>query len=193
MKALEEASYIWSTPFEEGKDLYRIFRGTFDWNRRKSPRVTLEIAADSTFKACVNGHRCPISQTADFPECRTSSSLDITNWLVPGKNVIAVEVHYLGEPFLTYQPGVPFLRAAIHDGNTLLVKTDASWKCAESMAYRSALACKVTSQLGFVFSYDARNAQMWEDPAFDDSAWHSAAVYTDTANWKEMTERKVIV
>lgn len=191
MKALEEASYIWSTPFEEGKDLYRIFRGTFDWNRRKSPRVTLEIAADSTFKACVNGHRCPISQTADFPECRTSSSLDITNWLVPGKNVIAVEVHYLGEPFLTYQPGVPFLRAAIHDGNTLLVKTDASWKCAESMAYRSALACKVTSQLGFVFSYDARNAQMWEDPAFDDSAWHSAAVYTDTANWKEMTERKV--
>ena len=108
--ALEQASYIWTAPFEKGMDFYRIFRKVFSWRPEGEERVMLEIAADSTFAAFVNGRRCPISQVADFPEDRTFSTFDVTAFLVPGENVIAVEVHYIGDGFLTYQPGTPFLR-----------------------------------------------------------------------------------
>ncbi len=190
MKALNQASCIWIRPSEKGKDLYGIFRKEFQWTAEKNSRVFLEIAADSTFAAYVNGHRCPVSQTADFPTHRTASILEITGLLMPGKNVIAVEVHYIGEDFLTCQRGMPFLKAAIRDGEHLLEKTDASWKCAESAEYRPGLACKVTSQLGFVFEYDARNASPWKELSFDDSSWRPAAVCRNAPEGT-MTERKV--
>ena len=72
--ALEQASYIWTAPFEKGMDFYRIFRKVFSWRPEGEERVMLEIAADSTFAAFVNGRRCPISQVADFPEDRTFST-----------------------------------------------------------------------------------------------------------------------
>lgn len=175
--ALEQASYIWTAPFEKGMDFYRIFRKVFSWRPEGEERVMLEIAADSTFAAFVNGRRCPISQVADFPEDRTFLTFDVTAFLVPGENVIAVEVHYIGDGFLTYQPGTPFLKAVIYEGEKLLAKTDGSWKCSASQEFVSGLCCKVTSQLGFTFAYDARRALPWKELSFDDSGWNNAGIY----------------
>lgn len=189
--ALEQASYIWTAPFEKGMDFYRIFRKVFSWRPEGEERVMLEIAADSTFAAFVNGRRCPISQVADFPEDRTFSTFDVTAFLVPGENVIAVEVHYIGDGFLTYQPGTPFLKAVIYEGEKLLAKTDGSWKCSASQEFVSGLCCKVTSQLGFTFAYDARRALPWKELSFDDSGWNNAGIYEGCVPWKKMSPRTV--
>ena len=55
---LNQACYIWTTPFESGTDLYRRFRKKLYWNPKSSTTVTLRIAADSTCAVDLNGRRC---------------------------------------------------------------------------------------------------------------------------------------
>ena len=187
---LNQACYIWTTPFESGTDLYRRFRKKFYWNPKSSTTVTLCIAADSTCAVALNGRRCPVSQTADFPLNRRYSEFDITDFLHHGENVITVEVHFLGEEFLTYAPGVPFLKAALIEGQDIILKTDSSWKCSANTPFTSGLNCQETPQLGYVFEYDARREIPWKEISFDDSSWENAVEYPSLP-WETMKRRNI--
>ena len=178
------AAFIWRSAGPELPDQYLIFRKKFSIPAGNPEELQLDIAADSTYEIRVNGKRCPGSQLADMPGDRTFSSYDISSLVRPGKNVIAVEVHYLGKDFLTYRPGPAFLCAALHIGDRLIAATDSSWKCAYSQEMRSGLHCQLTSQLGFVFCRDERLKQPWDEPDFDDSAWKNAAVLENISEWK---------
>ena len=178
------AAYIWNPATQTGKDSYWDFRKTFLWNGTGS--AELQIAADSTYCVWINGVRCPIAQVADMPGDWTYSVYDITRLLRPGKNLIAVEVHFIGEAFLTYRPGTPFLRAAVIGGaGGVIVATDDTWRTRESIVYQSGLCTKVSGQLGYVFSYDARKDDGWKNGAdYDDSVWQNAVIVPGTADWK---------
>ncbi len=187
---MKQADCIWTKTFEEGIDLYRIFRKEFLYTSSAAPAV-LEAAADSTFTVWINGRRCPMSNLMDMPQTPVISALDVTEFLVPGANTIAVEVHYIGANFLTYRKGTPFLRCELTAGDDVPVKTDSSWKCAESPEYLSGLCCQVSSQLGYVYQFDARQSTAWKETGFDDSAWQNVQVYQGELPWKEMNLRKV--
>ncbi len=189
MKYPGQALYIWTASFDAGSDNYRLFRKEFELKDKSA--AILEIAADTTFTVYINGKRCPVSQLADFPAEPTFSAFDATDFLVSGKNVIAVEVHYVGADFLTCQTGTPFLRCLLYSAEGVIVKSDESWKCADSAAYSSGMRCKVTNQLGFVFQYDAGKAVPYQSPGFDDSSWRNARAYTGGLPWKQMTLRKI--
>ncbi len=157
------------------KDSYHRFRRSFVWDGKKD--VAVRIAADSTFVLYVNGKRCPVSQTADFPEDRTYSEYNITSLLFPGKNILAVEVHYIGENFLTYRTGQAFLYCSISGE-----KADASgWKTAPAVPWKNGLCQKVSGQLGYTFCYDARLEDNWLCQDYDDSAWDDAV--SASYNW----------
>ncbi len=134
-------------------DSYYRFEKSFDVTDVKD--AVLEISADSTFELFVNGKSVPIQQLADFPDCRTFSQINITEYLQVGSNLICCGVHYIGDAFLTYQPGVPYLQLIVYQNNAVLVKTDLDWKCAVDNAYTQSLQCKLTRQLGFVYEYNA--------------------------------------
>ena len=134
-------------------DSYYVFEKRFTVNIIDDP--VLEIAADSTFELFINGKLVPIQQLADFPDSRTFSQINIAEYLQCGSNIIRCNVHYIGDAFLTYQPGVPFLQLIAYQGNEVLVKTDLSWRCAPDSAYTQNLQCKLTRQLGFVYEYNA--------------------------------------
>ncbi len=176
MNDFKAASWIWTNLTDSGKDLYRLFRKEFMWVQDCSP-VLIKISANSTYALFVNGRRCQIQQLADYPDSITFSSSDITQYLHPGKNLIAVEIHYIGTNFSTIQAGTPFLRAVISAESSVYEKTDTSWRWADSRAYHSGLSCKVTEQLGYVFCYDAQREIAWIDPEFDDSGWRNAFEY----------------
>ena len=148
---IEKALPVWGGDISA--DSYRIFRHDFNWNG--TGEVSLEISADSTFEIAVNGHTLPIQQLADYPDERTFSTADITALLRPGGNRIAVLVHHIGDDFLTYQRGIPYLQAVIYTGKKLLSATGPDWQFSSETPYRSGSCCKLTVQLGFVFEYDA--------------------------------------
>ena len=163
---------VWCSCESEKSDQYRIFRKKF--TLKSAGKYFLDIAADSTYVVYINGQVVPCQQTADFPKDISGSRVEISDFVCAGENVIAVEVHYTGERFLTYRPGQAFLWVEIHDAVKTLLSTDESWKWAESTDYQSGLNCKLTTQLGFVFCKDARKSIDFTALDFDDSAWQSA-------------------
>lgn len=189
MKLFSQAVPIWSTSQNEASDQYRIFRKKFiiDSDTRQ---VFLDIAANTTFCATINGIRLPIQQLADFPGDISVSRHDITSLLTPGENIFSCEVHFVGADFFTCFAGNAFLCAEIHDNKQVFTATDNSWKWCVSPDMQSGLNCRVSPQLGWVFCKDARKSIAWEQISFDDSAW-SHAVYVDNwKNWK-MSLRRV--
>ncbi len=180
---IHRANWIWSSTEEQGKDLYHVFRRSFTVDGNAP--VMLQISADSTYAVCINGVRVPVTQFSDFPHSRTYCGADISALVKSGENTVTVEVHYWGESFSTYLAGRPYLKAVIFSGENILAATDGSWKTVPSPAYRAGLECKVTSQLGFAFEYNADT----ELPP--ESEWKNAAVYTDESFWHELAERPI--
>ncbi len=183
MQLFTQAVPVWSCAAGEISDQYRLFRKKFTVPA-KAGRIRLDIAADSTFMVMVNGSRLPIQQLADFPGDRTVSRWDITPLVKTGENIISVEVHYIGERFLTYRAGEAFLCAEISSDKMVLAATDESWKWMISPDMQSGLNCKLTSQLGFVFAQDARRSIPYEKADFDDSAWAAAVKVAGAETWK---------
>ena len=138
---------------EVSPDCYCVFFKEFETERTDGAEV--EIAADSTFELFINDRPVPIQQLADFPDHRTWSHAEISEWLRPGRNTIRCGVHFIGENFLTYQQGTPYLQMVVRRGDSLLAKTDESWRCAFDNAYKQGMRCRVSNQLGFVFEYRA--------------------------------------
>ena len=174
---------VWCSNESEKSDRYRIFRKKF--TLKSDGRYFMDIAADSTYVVYINGKVVPCQQRADFPGDISGSRVEITGLVSAGENIIAVEVHYNGERFLTYRPGQPFLWLELHDGVETLLATDESWKWADSPDYQSDLNCKLTSQLGFVFCRDARKSTGFAALEFDDSAWKNAVKVAGSENWKK--------
>lgn len=180
----KNASFIWRPVGSEAPDQYLIFRKKFILPAGLPDEILLDIAVDSTYEIRINGKRCPGSQLADMPYDRTFSVYNISGFLHPGENLIAVEVHYLGENFLTYRTGPAFLCAAIHAGDRLIAASDSSWKWTFSPEYQSGLCCRMTAQLGYVFCRDERRKVSWDEVDFDDSSWQNAVMLEDVSNWK---------
>ncbi len=174
----QKVKWIWSDINDRSKDCYKLFRASFTLD--KVPEGTsIEIAVDSTFALYVNGKRIPCGQFSDYPEARTYSTIDISEYLSTGKNTVAVSVHYLGDKFHVYIPGVPALRAAVFAGEKLLAFTSKTWKCAPDPALLSGSERKLTFQAGYIFEYNAQYENCWQIPDFDDSNWSFAEEYVD--------------
>ena len=180
----EHSAAIWRSRGEERPDRYVIFRKKFELPPDFSRPVRCDIAADSSFELRINGVRVPAAQAADFPEDRSCSSLDVSALVRPGANVIAVEVHYLGDDFLTRRRGTAFLRAAVYDEKRVYAATGSDWKWSFSPDMISGAECKLTKQLGYVFCCDARRTLPWGDADLDDSAWKNAVVLEHAEKWR---------
>ncbi len=178
MTFISEAKCIWQCTGETGADRYISFFKDFSYTG--SDEVTLTIAADSTYVVRINGTRCPISQLADRPGDYTFSTCDVTQWLRQGTNRIAVEVHFIGADFLTIFRGIPFLRAALCAGETILAATDETWSCRESREMISGRNERVSNQLGFTFVCDGRVSPDWITSGGED--WQKAV---EVPGWKQ--------
>ena len=108
-----ESAAIWRSRGEERPDQYLVFRKKFELPADYSTPVRCDIAADSSFELRINGGRVPAAQVADFPEDRSYSSLEVSDFVRSGVNAIAVEVHYMGDDFPTRRRGAAFLRVRV--------------------------------------------------------------------------------
>ena len=173
-----QVRWIWDASKCGKPDSYKAFRKSFVLDE-KPGIAAVQIAADSTFALYVNGVRVPGGQFSDYPADRSYSTLDISEYLQKGVNVIAVSVHYLGTKFHVYLPGIASLRAVVFSGREILCATDETWKCADEPGFLSFSERKMTNQAGFIFEYDARKELPWKELSFDDSCWENAGCYTD--------------
>ncbi len=160
-------------------------RKTIELKQRPS-RATAYVNPFGYYELYINGTKIDnhvlAPAVSDYSKRTYYVTHDITRYLVPGKNCLAL---WLGRGwYVRGHPGVihdgPLARAqfdlAMAGGNVIKVATDATWKVKASPITPLGRGTAFGDYGGE--RYDARlELDGWNSPALDDSAWAQAAVF----------------
>ena len=168
----ENAQWIWVEKNVDKVHQYACFRRDFELKTPASGKLL--VAANWDYIAYLNGKEIGRGQFPDYPEHKTYTEIDLGN-LRAGTNVLAFLVYNSGEDFFATLKAPAGLLAQLSFADNQIV-TDSSWKCHLHHAFYSGIMPKVTGQLGFTTSYDARQEEDWTALDYDDSQWGFAVV-----------------
>ena len=147
---LARASWIWYPEGDAASAVpvaKRHFRKAFALAAgREVKSAVCAVTADNWFKLYVNGR--PVRDGDDHREAMV---VDVTEQLVGGQNVLAIEAENQG-PAANPAGVLAVLKITFTNGETLVVASDASWQC---------------SQAG---------PTGWQEVDFDDAGWSQARV-----------------
>jgi len=149
--AFRGCDWIW---FPEGNPAVGVPAGTRYFRHKlvipagRTIRVaTVFVLADNRFILSVNG-----SKVVDGVGLPLATEMDITRWLVPGTNVLAVQVTNDPQPPINPAGLLAEFRVEFADGEPIVVKSGANWLVAKEADDR------------------------WRSLDFDDQAWVAAQV-----------------
>ena len=185
------AKWIWpeSSSVEE-LDLRTHYRRKF---RLESVPETAEIliTADSKYKLWVNGKFVHLGPARGFQSHWPFDRIDITPWLRPGTNTIAVLGYQFGVSCYSYRyaEASGFLLAG-KIGNIDL-STGKSWKTRFAPGYSRAVA-KGSRQYGFQEYFDCRESDGWTEPDYCDDGWETGKeTLPGVMPWHSFEERGI--
>ncbi|MEO7719263.1 MAG: family 78 glycoside hydrolase catalytic domain [Capsulimonas sp.] len=164
-----DGDWVWSDEATPKRNAFVRFRRMFDYT---SGAATLHLTADARYVLYVNGVWIGQGPVRAWPGHWRYDSYDLTPYLHPGKNVIAVRVLHYGDGTFQYIIAPPGLLAQLEmDGQTIV--SDANWKASPDAAFVAATP-RIGIQQGFEEQYDARLSDDWTVASFDDTPWRSA-------------------
>ncbi|OGD21649.1 MAG: hypothetical protein A2W03_17065 [Candidatus Aminicenantes bacterium RBG_16_63_16] len=183
------ASWIWvpeSAGFDR-RNSYAYFRKAFS----AAGDLSVNVAADNTYELYLDGkfidRGTAPADTAykTFDTYRTSVS--------PGRHVIALLVHHIGQVCATAMRSRPGLLVEVTGEGGPPVLSDASWKTLPASGYQQYLPAMM-SHFGFYEVVDYEKApQDWQSPDYDDSAWLEAEVIgrAGSTDWPRLIPRDI--
>ncbi|MFA6930674.1 MAG: family 78 glycoside hydrolase catalytic domain [Lentisphaeria bacterium] len=140
-------------------------------------RTEIFITADDYYKLYVNGVFVNQGPTASYSFHYWYNRIDISAFLQPGCNIIAVHTYYQGLINRVWVSGDSqhgLLLDVVADGQTV-VCSDESFRQHEHTGFLS--AGKAGYETQFLERYDAKAPEVgFEQPEFDDSAWKPARI-----------------
>ena len=151
-----------------------LFRKRFKCKSCK--KAVVVISADDYYKLYLNGEFVTQGPAPGYPFHYYLNEIDVTNFLCPGENIIAVHTFYQGLINRVWISGD--LRQGLFfelkiDGQTA-VSSDQTWKCALHEGYLS--HGKIGYDTAFAETIDARAPQTgFEQIHYDDTSWLPAA------------------
>jgi hypothetical protein len=132
----------------------------------------LRITADDYYKLYINGQFVGQGPAQGYAHHFYYNSYDVSGYLQPGENVIAVHVYYHGLICRSYSSGDnrQGLIAELWGDGRLLAATDESWRYNQAEEYGKAEIIGYNTQ--FLENVDLRRrVKGWTDRTFDDSSW----------------------
>jgi len=184
-----QASWIW-VPESAGYDhrnSYAYFRKAFS----AAGDLTIHLAADNTYELYLDGRLIDRGTAPADTAYKTFDTYRIS--VAPGRHVIALLVHHIGQVCATAMRSRPGLFAEILAGDRTRVLSDASWKTLPAAGYQQHLPAMM-SHFGFyeVLDYE-KVPQDWPAPDFDDSAWPAAEVIgpAGSPDWPRLIPRDI--
>lgn len=179
---LSPARWIWYPSGRTLQNTFVLFRKEVDL--KQQPRqATGWVLADSRYRLFVNGKRVQWGPAPSDPRWQEADPLDLTDYLHPGKNVIAVEVCFFGTGDGTHPMGKPGLIVKL-DIDGRLVVTDDSWYCCLPRSWQPG-KYKRWFLRALQEDFDARLYPYgWDMPAFKMNAgWTKAAVVSNSGKY----------
>ncbi len=158
-KDVFNGEWIWYEPCSS-VDSYGEFYSEFE---AFNENCRILLSCDSDYALYVNGNFVTSNQYGDFEHYKIYDEIDLTSYLINGKNRIAIEVWHFGETSQKYLKSDAGLIFDIYCGDRLVLKSDESILSRKSRAYKSGLKKRVSSQLGFSFFYDSTKQDDWKN------------------------------
>lgn len=155
MKVFEKSKFIWID--NANMDTYGEFYADFKAN--SSP--ICRISCDSDYTLFINGKYAASNQYGDYEHYKIYDEIDISDFIVNGENHFAVLVHYIGKDNQRYKKYCAGVIFEILENDTVLLASNERILSRQSKAYTSGMGREITSQLGFSYTYDAKNEDLW--------------------------------
>ncbi len=191
----ESARFIWYQKTATERNQYGLFRKTFSLKENVKSSV-LHLFADTVYRLFINGEFVEFGPARFDPKFPLYDSHDISSYIKPGLNVIAVEVNYFG--MKTYK-AIPASAGLITWGEIItdrderisLLSKKGAWKCTPDPAH-SHYEPKLSFTLNAMNLYDQQHAlENWQHIDFDDSDWQDAVEIADQKIWGELKPRSI--
>ena len=172
-------SWIWTDARLPERNAFVRFRRRVQYD---GGPARLRITADSRYVLYVDGEWVGQGPARSWPAHWQYDEHDLSPYLHPGENVLAVLVQRFGEGNFQYvwagdHPGL--LAQLDLDGQ--VIATDGTWRASPDPALVSAVP-RISVQEGFEEAFDARLGDGWESPDYSDEAWPSATVLRPAAD-----------
>ncbi len=151
MLLFEKAEWIWAEKPAE-KDSYTDFISTFSC--AENEQVFVRISADSDYTLWINGKLAGFGQYADYPSYKVGDTIDITEFVNPGSNLLALTVWYYGNNSSTYTLGQAGVIFEVGTAQKLLAYSSSDTLSRASRTYISSECHNITGQLGYTYHYD---------------------------------------
>lgn len=163
-------------PCDEHRNRHILFRKTFTLDM-PGKCAKIFLSADDYYKLYINGRFVAQGPAPGYHFRYPYNEIEVSEYLLPGKNVIAVHTLYQGLINRVWQSGDNrhglILDLSV-DGETV-VCSDVTFRTSPHDAYRETGV--VGYQTQFLESYDSGAEQVgFENPDFDDSRWKSARI-----------------
>ncbi len=190
------AKWIWSPGEDAPRNFYWCVRKEFELPKRFE-RVQIALSADTRYLLWVNGTLVGQGPIRAFHGGWYYDLYDITEWVQPGLNAVAVLVHHYGIATFQYDfvrgKGRGGLIAQVECDGRVVAASDQSWLNVPHPAFERQTV-RMSCQLGFAEHYDARRSMGdWTQPRYDDYEWNEAVEIGDAgcAPWGELRPRPI--
>lgn len=138
-------------------------------------RAVFNISADDYYKLYINGNYVTQGPANSYAFCYYYNRVDVTEYLHPGENIIAVHVYYQGLINRAYNSG-DYRQGMIADLYVDGVQClDNTWKYAEAPEYGSSRTIGYETQYDEIIDNRVKKCG-WKEADYDDSDWDVAAV-----------------
>ncbi len=190
----KNAKFIWYDSTGLGRNLYANFRKSF-LIEGKVESAILSLFADTSYQLFVNGQfiqQGPIRFDPRFPVYDT---IDLTPFLVQGKNVIAVQANYFGmQTYKSIENRGGFIAwGVIKNGNKSinLDTNDKNWRCTKAKEY-SKYVQKLSFALNPTVIFDQKNEiKSWKSKDFEDSKIPLPILLDNQKSWGKFSKRNI--
>lgn len=197
-----KATWIWDNTYVghdvTGDHQLVYFRRSFTVPTGTSPKLVLNVTADSRYRLYVNGQSVCVGPCKGDQFTHYYESVDVSHLLKSGINTVAVVVlHYmLSQPFSKgsagpisiwrTQSGGLLVEGILQDGTGREIEqlhTDDLWKCTGNTGFRI-VPSQLVMWLGGVESVDGNHVPHgWTSTDYDDSAWNRAISISQTQGY----------
>lgn len=196
-KALQK-SFVWSPSAPTGTQTYAVFRKTLELKEQPKSAV-LRLFADSRYILWINGTYVDRGPCRFDPIGAEYDTLDVTRFLQPGANALAVLVHHYhdGKPqengdtmcgrIMRHAPGLTASLTTIDSTGRQAIITDATWR----VSTQNRFGAGAFTWTSIPDNIDARrDAGDWTAVAFDDATWEKATAI-DGNQWGPLRARRI--
>ena len=189
------AIYIWYDETGLGHNLYGMFRKSFDVNRSVKSAM-INIFADTSYQLFINGNFVEFGPVRFDPRFPLYDTHDISSFIQPGRNVIAVLVNHIGHKTFKSIPNRAGLIAwgciETSSGEVILLDTcKDTWKCANALSY-SIPSRKLSFALNDAEVFlQVPEETGWKEISFNDSHWPMSTELKGQDSWGVLKPRSI--